>query len=53
MLTEAPAPLNDVSQGALFILQDNNLELKKPTTYHKQVDLLKDKGIIINNPEEC
>ena len=53
MLTEAPAPLNDVSQGALFILQENNLELKKPTTYHKQVDLLKDKGIIINNPEEC
>ena len=29
------------------------MELKKPTTYHKQVDLLKDKGIIINNPEEC
>lgn len=39
--------------GAHFIFRRNVMELKKPTTFAEQVELLKSKNIIINNPEEC
>ncbi len=29
------------------------MELKKPTTYDQQVELLKNKGIVIENEESC
>lgn len=50
--TEAPAPLNDVSQGARFIF-GGSMELKKPTSFDEQIECFREKNIIIDNSEEC
>lgn len=39
--------------GAHFLGNDIGMELKKPTTYDQQLELLKNKGIVIENEESC
>ena len=52
MVTEAPAPLNDVSQGALFYLRRTN-GIKKNTTFKQQVQLLLGKTIFVEDTQDC
>ncbi len=52
-LTEAPTPLNDVSNGSTFYFTGEKMELKKPTTFAEQAELLKKKNIIIDDKDDC
>lgn len=52
-VTEAPTPLNDVSNGSTFLFMGEKMELKKPTTFEEQVELLKKKNIIISDKSSC
>jgi abortive infection bacteriophage resistance protein len=48
MVTGAPTPLNDVSNGGTFIY-GGSMQLQAPKTYQQQIQKLKDKNIIISD----
>ncbi len=54
MVTEAPTPLIDVSNGGTFYLMRLfHMKLKTATSFDEQIDKLKDKNIVIENPATC
>ena len=50
--SEAPAPLIEVANGGSFF-GEGDMQVKKPTTYSEQAELLTRKGLLVDNEEDC
>lgn len=51
--TGPPTPLNDVPQGGTFYFMDKIREVKQPTTFDEQINLLRKRGCAVHDEAAC